>query len=83
MNEQTRNIISTIYFESEIIGFLVLWLVEMNHLSHDSYLAGGNYRMSLEIELQKEVSEGDWKFIVSYSLQSPIYRTRTYARTFG
>ena len=53
------------------IEFLVLWLVEMNHLSRDSYLAN-YYHMSLEIVLPKEVSKGDWKFFVSYSFQSPV-----------
>ena len=43
----------------------------MNHLSRDNHLATGNYHMSLEIVLQKEVSEGlemFWKlfFPVSY-----------------
>ena len=44
---------------------LVLWLVEMNRLSRDSHPTRGDYRMhmSLEIVLQKEVSE----IVVSYS----------------
>ena len=58
------------------IEFLVLCLVERNRLSCDSYLArGGNYHMSLEIVLQKEVAERDWKFLLnklSYSFQSPV-----------
>ena len=32
----------------------------------------GNYHMSLEIELQKEVSEVDCKIFVRYSLDSPV-----------
>ena len=34
----------------------------LNRLSCGSHLARGNYHMSLEIVLQNEVSEGDWKF---------------------
>ena len=47
-------------------------LVEINRLSRDSHLARGDNHMSLEIVLQNKVSEGNWKFFVSYSFQSPI-----------
>ena len=68
-----------LYYFSKIsqvtIEFLVLGLVEMNRLSFNSHLARGNYHMSLKIVLQKEVSEGDWTFLLdklSYWFQSPI-----------
>ena len=48
------------------IEFLVLWLVKMNHLFCDSHLGRGDYHVSLEIILQKEVSEGDWKLFETY-----------------
>ena len=47
----------------------MLWLVEMNHY-RAIVTSPDNYRMSLEIVLQKEVSEGNSKHFVSYSRSS-------------
>ena len=46
------------------IEFLVLRLVKLNYLFCDSHLARGDYHMLLEIVLQKEVSEGNRKFVL-------------------
>ena len=48
------------------IEFLVLWLVKVNDLFCDSHLARADYHVSLEIILQKEVSEGNWKLFETY-----------------
>ena len=64
----TRYLFVISKFSEVTIEFLVLWLIEMSRLSRDNHLARGDYRMSLEIVLQKEVSEGNWKFFVSYSV---------------
>ena len=79
----TRYLLTIIKISEATFEFLVLSLVEMNRLSCDSYLARGKYHLSLEIVLQKEVCEGDWKcWTITELFVSVFYRNHRFDGSF-